>query len=206
MGAAFAGIIRAPMTSVFMIFEITQDYQIIVPLMVANMLSFAIARHYQKQPVYHALMRQDGVHLPDAAVREKRGATARDLMRPAGDAFLAPDVSVDAARQRVSQTRHETLLVGAPERLVGIVTREQLVSADAAQLQLPVAAMATAAHAHAHPDHKLDVILDRFGESGGILPVVGRDDARRVEGVITLDDITLFARRRRASAAVRRPV
>ena len=44
MGTLFAGIIRAPMTSVFMIFEITQDYQILVPLMVANMLSFVISQ------------------------------------------------------------------------------------------------------------------------------------------------------------------
>ena len=43
MGTLFAGIIRAPMTSVFMIFEITQDYQILVPLMVANLLSFVIS-------------------------------------------------------------------------------------------------------------------------------------------------------------------
>jgi CIC family chloride channel protein len=64
MGALFAGIIRAPMTSVFMIFEITQDYQILVPLMVANMLSFVIARRYQRTPIYHALLEQDGVHLP----------------------------------------------------------------------------------------------------------------------------------------------
>jgi CIC family chloride channel protein len=202
MGAAFAGIIRAPMTSVFMIFEITQDYQIIVPLMVANMLSFAISRRYQKQPVYDALMRQDGVHLPDAGLREKRGATARDLMRPAVVvAFLAPDVPIGVAREQVSPTGPETLLVGKPERLIGIVTRGQLGAADAAQLDLPVAALASAAPAHAHPDHSLDVILDRFGESGGLLPVVGRDDARRVEGIITLDDITHFARRRRASAA-----
>jgi chloride channel protein, CIC family len=64
MGALFAGIIRAPMTSVFMIFELTQDYQILVPLMVANLLSFAISSHYQKVPVYHELLRQDGVRLP----------------------------------------------------------------------------------------------------------------------------------------------
>jgi len=64
MGTLFAGIIRAPMTSVFMIFEITQDYQILVPLMVANLLSFMISRRYQPQPVYHALLEQDGVHLP----------------------------------------------------------------------------------------------------------------------------------------------
>ncbi len=45
MGALFAGIIRAPMTSVLMIFELTQDYQIFVPLMVANLLSFMISRY-----------------------------------------------------------------------------------------------------------------------------------------------------------------
>jgi CIC family chloride channel protein len=64
MGALFAGIIRAPMTSVFMIFEITQDYQILVPLMVANMLSLVISRRYQAEPIYHALLAQDGITLP----------------------------------------------------------------------------------------------------------------------------------------------
>jgi CIC family chloride channel protein len=64
MGALFAGVIRAPMTSVFMVFEITQDYQILVPLMVANLLSFAISRHYQPMTVYHAFLAQDGVEIP----------------------------------------------------------------------------------------------------------------------------------------------
>lgn len=65
MGALFAGVIRAPMTSVFMVFEITQDYQILVPLMVANLLSFAISRRYQPMTVYHAFLAQDGVRLPE---------------------------------------------------------------------------------------------------------------------------------------------
>ena len=69
MGTLFAGIIRAPMTSVFMIFEITQDYQILVPLMVANLLSFAISRRYQPTPVYHALLEQDGIQLHPAPNR-----------------------------------------------------------------------------------------------------------------------------------------
>jgi len=64
MGALFAGIIRAPMTSVFMIFELTQDYQILVPLMVANLLSFTISRRYQPVTIYHALLEQDGTPLP----------------------------------------------------------------------------------------------------------------------------------------------
>jgi CIC family chloride channel protein len=65
MGTLFAGIIRAPMTSVFMIFEITQDYQIFVPLMVANLISFMISKRYQPTPIYHALLRQDNVQLPE---------------------------------------------------------------------------------------------------------------------------------------------
>jgi len=67
MGTLFAGIIRAPLTSVFMIFEITQDYQILVPLMVANLLSLAISRHYQPEPAYRALLRQDGILLGRAS-------------------------------------------------------------------------------------------------------------------------------------------
>jgi hypothetical protein len=47
-----------------LIFEITQDYQILVPLMVANLLSFTISRRFQPVTIYHALLEQDGVHLP----------------------------------------------------------------------------------------------------------------------------------------------
>ena len=64
MGALFAGIIRAPLTSVFMIFELTQDHEILVPLMVANLLSLVLSRRLQPEPIYEALLHQDGVALP----------------------------------------------------------------------------------------------------------------------------------------------
>ena len=54
MGALFAGIVRAPMTSVLMIFEMTRDYAVIVPLMIANLTSFFISSRFQKQPIYEA--------------------------------------------------------------------------------------------------------------------------------------------------------
>jgi CIC family chloride channel protein len=93
MGTLFAGIIRAPLTSVFMIFEITQDYQILVPLMIANMLSFLISRRYQPVPVYDALLRQDRIHLPEHGLRRfSGGRTARDLMTPGAALLDAPPV------------------------------------------------------------------------------------------------------------------
>jgi CIC family chloride channel protein len=59
MGAAFAGIIRTPLTSVLMIFELTRDYTIIVPVMIANLISFAISYRLQRQPIYEALAHQE---------------------------------------------------------------------------------------------------------------------------------------------------
>jgi len=64
MGAAFAGIIRVPFTSAVMIFEITRDYTIIVPVMIANLVSYFIASRLQPTPIYDALLEQDGIHLP----------------------------------------------------------------------------------------------------------------------------------------------
>jgi CIC family chloride channel protein len=64
MGAVFAGIIRAPMTSILIIFEMTGGYGLVLPLMIASMSSFALARRWRHTPVYEALLAQDGIHLP----------------------------------------------------------------------------------------------------------------------------------------------
>ena len=63
MGAVFAGIVRAPMTSILIIFEMTGGYGLVLPLMIANMSAFALARHWRKTPVYDALLEQDGIRL-----------------------------------------------------------------------------------------------------------------------------------------------
>ena len=64
MGAVFAGIIRAPITSVLIIIEMTGGYSLILPLMIANMITYALVRHWRPDSVYDALLAQDGIHLP----------------------------------------------------------------------------------------------------------------------------------------------
>lgn len=64
MGAVFAGVIRAPITSVLIIFEMTGSYGLVLPLMIANMSAYGIARHFRPTPIYEALLKQDGVYLP----------------------------------------------------------------------------------------------------------------------------------------------
>jgi len=64
MGAVFAGIVRAPMTSILIVFEMTGGYGLVVPLMIANMSAFALARYWRSTPIYEALLEQDGIELP----------------------------------------------------------------------------------------------------------------------------------------------
>src|SRR5947208_3795470 len=71
MGTAFAGIVRTPLTSVIMIFEMTRDYTIIVPLMISNLVSFYISYKLQRVPIYEALAHQVGIHLPSATTRQR---------------------------------------------------------------------------------------------------------------------------------------
>jgi len=73
MGAVFAGIIRAPMTSILIIFEMTGGYGLVLPLMIANMSAFALARHWRHKQIYVALMEQDGIVLERDDAGEKPG-------------------------------------------------------------------------------------------------------------------------------------
>ncbi|HUM07139.1 MAG TPA: chloride channel protein [Terriglobales bacterium] len=80
MGATFAGIIRAPITSVLIIFEMTGSYDLILPLMIANMSAYALARHWRHASVYEALLAQDGVVLPHG-----KPALAEAEQKPSGE-------------------------------------------------------------------------------------------------------------------------
>src|SRR5256884_5199037 len=59
------------MTSVLMIFEITRDYAVIVPLMISNLVSFFISSKLQPKAIYDELAYQDGIHLPRAESRQQ---------------------------------------------------------------------------------------------------------------------------------------
>ena len=77
MGAVFAGIVRAPMTSILIIFEMTGGYGLVLPLMIANMSAFALARHWRHTPVYEALLEQDGIFLDQRHKPRGPGRTDR---------------------------------------------------------------------------------------------------------------------------------
>src|SRR5258708_26519384 len=102
MGRGLGGIVRTPLTSVIMIFEITRDYTIIVPLMISNLIALFISHKLQKQPIYEALAYQEGVHLPTAESRSQADRIqVRQAMRSA-PAVLSPDLLIAAALPRMT--------------------------------------------------------------------------------------------------------
>jgi CIC family chloride channel protein len=89
MGAVFAGIVRAPMTSILIVFEMTGGYGLVLPLMIANMSAFALARYWRPVPVYEALLAQDGIHLPHGEKPlDPPGATQITAEEPTMDATV----------------------------------------------------------------------------------------------------------------------
>jgi len=90
MGAVFAGIIRAPMTSILIIFEMTGGYGLVLPLMIANMSAYALARHWRHKQIYEALLEQDGI------VLEREVDSSESGGRPRAKAREADEMSVDA--------------------------------------------------------------------------------------------------------------
>jgi len=193
MGAAFAGIVRAPMTSVIMIFEVTHDYAVIVPLMIANLVSFYIARKYQHEPIYGALALQDGIHLPAG---ESRNASGRlrvsQAMRASGEMFRSQErIALVLERARGSQF-HAWPVVDEGGGLVGVVSLTVLQRAHSEGAgERPLGEiLGRGAFPHVHDDHSLEVALQRLGRAGlDVIPVVSRANVRELMGLVTLGDI-----------------
>jgi CIC family chloride channel protein len=192
MGTAFAGIVRAPMTSVVMIFEITRDYAVIVPLMISNLVSFFIASRLQKQPIYEALARQDGLHLPTAETRMLEGHRHVILaMRPAAEILLA-DMTVQEALEKIHSSESTAWPVTDERGLIGVLSfgkLHQFATAGAESRRLKEL-IDEAEFPHLHVDHSLSMALERMGASQiNAIPVVSRADVHKLEGVVTLKDV-----------------
>jgi CIC family chloride channel protein len=196
MGTLFAGIVRAPMTSVFMIFELTQDYQVLVPLMVANMISYLISKRYQPVPLYRALLEQDGVHLPQSGTGPMNGLwCARDVMTR-DFTLVSPDNSILLASGIAAQANAQSLPVGSDGIYLGLVTRGQIERAlSSGAANASIGSIVTDDCAHVHPDHPLELVLDRLAKNPGLLPVVSRSQANRVEGMITPETVIQFVQK-----------
>jgi CIC family chloride channel protein len=190
MGTAFAGVLRVPMVSVIMIFEITQDYAIIVPLMISNLISFIVSYRLQREPIYEALALQEGIHLPTSE-SAKRHLEVRLAMRPPRETFTT-DMSVATCLDRAGHSSLRAWPVVDKSGVWGVVSLSQLQKAlNGDKGQTKVGSLLDGrTFPHLHADHSLDLALERMGKTGfDLLPVVSRANVHEMEGVCSLLDV-----------------
>jgi CIC family chloride channel protein len=194
MGTAFAGIVRAPMTSVVMIFETTRDYAVIVPLMISNLVSFFISSRLQPEPIYEVLAYQDGIHLPTAASRATVARRVANAMRPATE-ILEAAMTAAAALQAIAGSELRTWPVNDEAGIIGVLSLKALQSTvnDGVSTQELRNLIKDKEFPHLHSDQSLTVALERMGATSlDSLPVVSRADVHKLEGIVTLQDVLKF--------------
>ena len=183
-----------------MIFEITRDYTIIVPLMISNLIAYIISYKLQKQPIYEALAAQEGVYLPTAHSRAQADRIqVREAMRPPPP-LVSPDLPVAMVLRQMTDSGFDALPVGDTGGLWGMVRISELEqAADEGASHQKVAEILSGNSRsgsseedpqHVYPDHSLSLALERMGTTGmNVLPVVSRANVRKLMGVIALADI-----------------
>jgi CIC family chloride channel protein len=201
MGTAFAGIVRTPLTSVIMIFEMTRDYTIIVPLMISNMIAFFISYKLQKEPIYEALAHQDGVHLPTHHSRsESERLQVSQAMRSA-PVVLSPDMRIGPALHQVEDGAYDAWPVVNAGGLWGMIRTsdlEQAAEDGASNKKIaeildhrpPTGHPSAEEFPHVHLDNSLSLALQRMGAIRlNVLPVVSRENLRQLIGIVALNDV-----------------
>jgi len=191
MGVLFAGFLRVPMTSVFMVLEVSGNYEIIVPVIVANTFSYVVSRSLQAIPIFDLLTRQDGLILP--SLEEEREETilhVEDAMLPVPPIILSAQDYVDANAQRVQNSTDSAFLVRMHPSGWSVITREQLQRMDReGKGELTLASvLPKQVLPSLYPDLTLDSAL-RYVNTYALIPVVNRADSRRLEGIISRDSV-----------------
>lgn len=193
MGAVFAGVVRAPITSVLIIFEMTGSYGLILPLMIANMTSYAIAKHFRGLPIYEALLVQDNIHLPH---RSKKDSHALEKLTVAEAMTRNPvtihaGMSLTAALEKVQSHDFPVLpVIETDGRCVGLITRARLERNIAEKLSRSTVREIAAPAAHAFPDWSLSRAIVEMHHAQQIkLCVVERHSHNKLIGILTMSDV-----------------
>jgi CIC family chloride channel protein len=195
MGAVFAGATHAPISAVIILFELTGDYRIILPLMLAVVTSTLLARHLLRgESIYTLKLSRRGVRLSSGRdVDVMQGVLVEEAMTHQVDTVPAT-MNLRDLLQEFNRTRHHGFPVLDEEgKLYGMVTLQDLeralqrhVSPDTQVREIAT----TEDLLVAYPDEPMSDALRRITVRGlGRLPVVSRSDPRQLLGTVRSYDI-----------------
>jgi CIC family chloride channel protein len=191
MGVLFAGFLRVPLTSVFMVLEISGNYSIIIPVILANTIAFLISRSLQPVGIFEIFTHQDGLDLPSMeGIREESILHIEDAVQPVGIPIVRDSDSIQAVSEAMASAHAAASLVRLSDGSWYALGADELTSASAALT--PEAPVQRAVKAdrppHLFPDMPLDSALHYFPR-WPVLPILNRASRDTLEGVLALDDV-----------------
>jgi len=194
MSAFFSGAAHAPVTSILILFEMTGDYRIILPLMLATVMSTLISRVISQESIYTLKLSRRGVHLQQGQdIDVMQGVTVGEAMTTHVD-VVPLDMSLDDLMKEFDRTHHHGFpVVDSAGDLVGVVGIQDL---ERTLVAGPIEGKKVADIATtedllvAYPDEPMWMALRRLGTRDvGRLPVVEQEGSRRLVGTVRRSDI-----------------
>lgn len=190
MGAFFSAVARVPITGIIIVFEMTADFNLVLPLMIGSVTAYLVAESVSAGSLYDLLLEWKGIHLEPEATAQGLWTQlkAADVMQPKVET-LSSRLSLDEALQAFSQSSHRNFPIVEQGKLIGILTQKDLARTAQRQLQgdttiheimTPEPITVRAQDSLAHVLH----LLNRYNLS--CLPVT---EGRRLVGIITRSDI-----------------
>jgi CIC family chloride channel protein len=196
MGAVFAASSRAPITAVLIIFELTGDYKIVLPLMVAIVLSTIVSHALSKDSIYTLKLSRRGIDLTHRPPGALEGITVADAMEPVPEP-VPEGATLSDLVDRFARDAFETLpVVDGAGAYRGIVTANEIEqAADSEQYDLTAGELARSIPA-LRTDQSLQEALATLlaGEPHGV-PVVAAEDGRIVGWLTHRDVLKVYSER-----------
>ena len=193
MGAMFAGVAFTPITPILVIFEMTHDYDLILPMMVACVLSALVSRGLSPDSIYTLKLSRRGIKIdaPKGSDILSRMTVDQSMIRKVET--LSNDMTLDSLIKKVRRSPHSGFpVVDSSDQLVGLVTYEELREGLMADRGTPivVADLMRQDPPTAYPDEFLEDVVSRMRHHDiGRLPVISRKAHHKILGIITDQDI-----------------
>jgi CIC family chloride channel protein len=201
MGVLFAAFLRAPFTSVFMVLEVSGNYSIVIPVILANTIAYLISRSLQPVPIFEVLTHEDGLYLPSMEEkREERDLHLEDALQPIVVPILQGSETISKAMQSLTKYGgiqdssailihcHDGLWYTATKRELEMLAAEISMNPtafDAIRLDEKLGAERTPI---LFPDLPLSSALPYF-QRWPLLPVTNRALRGALEGAVSLEDV-----------------
>ncbi len=191
MGVLFAAFLRVPLTSVFMVLEVSGNYSIILPVILANTIAYLVSRSLQPTAIFEVFTHQDGLDLPSMEEqREEVILHLEDALRPLQVPIIEGGAMLGEAANMLDQQHAEVFLIRLPGHAWYSMTRSELASLAAVSASETILANVLKPERIPllFPDLPLDSALPHLAR-WPILPVQNRASRGSVEGTLTLADV-----------------